>query len=94
MVLNGVAASPSTDSLRAWLTVAAAFLAGFVVFGILYSFGVFIEPMASEFDASRAATSAFFSVAGLAFYALGPLSATASGRDVSWVRGQSCWVAV
>jgi MFS family permease len=74
MVLNGAAASASTDSLRAWLIVAAAFLAGFVVFGIVYSFGVFVETMASEFQASRAAMSAFFSVAGLAFYGFGPVT--------------------
>ncbi len=68
------------DSPRAWLTVAAAFLAGFVVFGITYSLGVFVEPMAAELHASRAATSALFSITGLAFYALGSLTGHLSDR--------------
>ena len=68
------------NSRRAWLTVAAAFLAGFVVFGITYSFGVFVEPMAAELHASRAATSALFSITGLTFYALGSLTGHLSDR--------------
>ncbi|MCW5737389.1 MAG: MFS transporter [Enhydrobacter sp.] len=68
------------DSRRAWLTVVAAFLAGFVVFGITYSIGAFIEPMAAEFRASRAATSALFSITALTFYALGSLSGHLSDR--------------
>lgn len=63
-----------TDSPQAWLAVAAAFLGGFVVFGVIYSFGVFIEPIAAEFQASHAATSALFSVTGLTFYAFGSLT--------------------
>lgn len=68
------------DSRRAWLMVAAAFLAGFVVFGITYSFGVFVEPMVAEFHASRAATSALFSITGLIFYMLGSLAGHLSDR--------------
>ena len=73
-------ASTEVDSSRAWLTVAAAFLAGFVVFGITYSFGAFVEPMGTEFHASRAATSTFFSITGLTFYALGSLTGHLSDR--------------
>jgi MFS family permease len=73
-------ASTEIDSSRAWLTVAAAFLAGFVVFGITYSFGAFVEPMGTEFHASRAATSTFFSITGLTFYALGSLTGHLSDR--------------
>jgi MFS family permease len=72
--------APQADSRRAWLTVAAAFLAGFVVFGITYSIGPFVEPMAAEFHASRAATSALFSITALTFYALGSLSGHLSDR--------------
>jgi hypothetical protein len=46
------AMAAKTDSARAWLMVAAAFLASFVVFGVIYSFGVFLKPMAAEFDAN------------------------------------------
>ena len=73
-------ASTAVDSRRAWLTVAAAFLAGFVVFGITYSFGAFVDPMAAEFHASRTATSALFSITGLTFYALGSVSGHLSDR--------------
>jgi MFS family permease len=73
-------ASTGVDSRHAWLTVAAAFLAGFVVFGITYSFGVFVEPMTTEFHASRAVTSALFSITGLTFYALGSLTGHLSDR--------------
>jgi MFS family permease len=72
--------STEIESPRAWLTVAAAFLAGFVVFGITYSFGVFVEPMTAEFHASRAATSTLFSMTGLTFYALGSLTGHLSDR--------------
>jgi MFS family permease len=69
-----MSALTGVDSVRAWLTVAGAFLAGFVVFGITYSFGMFVEPMATEFHASRSATSALFSITGLTFYASGSLT--------------------
>jgi hypothetical protein len=41
-------------------------------FGITYSFGVFVGPMATESHASRTATSALFSITGLALCALRP----------------------
>jgi MFS family permease len=80
-----VAGEPSpetqgTNTLRAWLIVAAAFIGGFVVFGIVYSFGVFFEPMAAEFGANRTATSALFSITGAVFYVLGSLTGHLSDR--------------
>ncbi|MGH7988149.1 MAG: MFS transporter [Candidatus Binataceae bacterium] len=68
------------DSPRAWLMVAAAFVACFVVFGVTYSFGVFFKPMALEFHASRTAVSAFFSITGLIYYTLGSLTGRLSDR--------------
>ncbi len=56
------------DSRRAWRMVTAAFVVGFVVFGTIYSFGVFLEPIASDFQTSRVATSALFSITSLIFY--------------------------
>jgi hypothetical protein len=61
------------DGNQAWLIVAAAFLAGFVVFGIIYCFGVFLEPMVADLQAGRGAVSALFSITGIAFYMFGPL---------------------
>ena len=62
------------DSRRAWVMVLVAFTVGFVVFGTMYSFGAFFAPMAVEFRASRAATSAFFSITGLIFYLAGSVA--------------------
>src|SRR5688500_18169888 len=59
------------DSPRAWGMAAVAFAVGFVVFGTMYSFGAFLAPIAAEFGAGRAATSAFFSATGLVFYLAG-----------------------
>jgi MFS family permease len=57
------------DSRRAWVVVFAAFLGSFVSFGVTYSFGVFLKPMANEFHASHAVMSALFStICGLSFF--------------------------
>lgn len=74
------AADAAVDSRRAWLVAAAAFVVGFVVFGTLYSFGAVFEPMSAELGGSRAATSAFFSIAGLIFYMTGALTGRLSDR--------------
>jgi hypothetical protein len=52
--------SAKPDSVRAWLMVAVVFLASFAVFGIIYSFGAFLKPMADEFHASAAAAASGF----------------------------------
>ena len=62
------------DSGRAWVMVLVAFTVGFVSFGTMYSFGAFFAPMSAEFQASRAATSAFFSITGLIFYLVGSIA--------------------
>ncbi|WP_346623810.1 MFS transporter [Blastococcus montanus] len=72
--------SASVDSARAWVMVAAAFAAMFVSFGIAYSFGAFLEPMAAEFGSGRGATSAFFALTSLTYFGLGALSGVAVDR--------------
>jgi MFS family permease len=71
---------PSVETTRAWLMAWAAFVAGFVVFGVTYSFGLFLLPMAHDFAAGTAAVSALFSIASLAFYMLGPIAGRLSDR--------------
>jgi MFS family permease len=57
------------DSTRAWVVVFAGFVGLFVVFGVTYSFGVFLKPIALEFHASHAATSVLFStITALSFF--------------------------
>jgi MFS family permease len=62
------------DSARAWVVAGAAFVSGFVVFGVIYGFGVLIVPMTADLDAGTAGASALFSAAGLAFYMIGPIA--------------------
>ena len=50
------------DSPRAWLIVVAAFFASFVAFGVSYSFGIFLKPLATQFGVSHAVMSTLFSV--------------------------------
>lgn len=50
---------------------ALAFGACFVVFGVVYSFGAFFNPMAAEFGANRAHTSAVFSITACVYNLLG-----------------------
>lgn len=72
--------SAKPDSVRAWLMVAAVFIAGFVVFGVIYSFGVFLKPMADEFHASTAAASGFFSITAVIQYSLGAFTGRLTDR--------------
>jgi MFS family permease len=72
--------SLAKDSSQAWLIVTAAFLAGFVVFGIIYCFGVFLEPMVADLHAGRGAVSALFSITGITFYMFGPIAGRLSDR--------------
>jgi MFS family permease len=73
-ILHSPSEASLPDSRRAWVMVLVAFTVGFVVFGTMYSFGAFFAPMAGEFRASRAATSAFFSITGLIFYLAGSVA--------------------
>lgn len=68
------------DSGAGWLVVLSAFIAGFVVFGVMYSFGVFFTPMEAEFHASRTGISVFFAITGMLFYASGLITGRLSDR--------------
>ena len=70
----------SREPLLAWLSVAAAFIGAFVSFGVTYTFGVFLRPMALEFHVSHAVMSVLFSViAGLTFF-LAPFTGELADR--------------
>jgi MFS family permease len=62
------------DSPRAWLIVVAAFSASFVAFGVSYSFGIFLKPLATEFGVSHAVMSTLFSVLTVISLFLSPLT--------------------
>ncbi|HEX2885250.1 MFS transporter [Vineibacter terrae] len=73
-------ASAAVESRQAWLVVMAAFIGGFVVFGVMYSFGAFFTAMASEFDVGRTAAAAFFSATGCVFYGFGAVAGRLADR--------------
>ena len=68
------------DSARAWVMVAAAFAALFVVFGVAFSFGAFFGPISAEFETGRAAASVVFSLTSFLFFSLGAISGPAADR--------------
>jgi MFS family permease len=62
------------DSAEGWRNVVVGFVAMFVVFGVMYSFGAFFEPMATEFGAGSGATSVVFSLTAFCYFLLGSVS--------------------
>jgi MFS family permease len=66
--------SDRLDSAQGWRNVAVAFASTSVVFGVAYSFGAFFEPMAQEFGAGSAATSALFSITAFGYFTLGSVT--------------------
>jgi MFS family permease len=68
------------DSARAWLMAGVGFWAGFVVFGIVYSFGVLLDPLMAELGTSRSATSALYAISSSFFYFLGPITGSIGDR--------------
>jgi MFS family permease len=60
--------------LRAWLVVLGAFLGAFVCFGVTYTFGVFLKPIALEFHVGHATMSVLFSVIAALTFFLAPFT--------------------
>lgn len=72
---------PTTiDSPFAWRMAAVAFAVGFIVFGVVYSFGVFLDPIMADLKSSRTTTSALYAIASSAFYFLGPATGSVGDR--------------
>jgi MFS family permease len=68
------------DSLKGWVAVGFAFISMFICFGVVYSFGAFFDPMASEFKAGSSATSAVFSITTFMFLTGGVISGMVADR--------------
>jgi MFS family permease len=60
--------------------VGVAFAAGFVVFGVVYSFGVFLKPVMADLGASSSAASAWYAISSVGFYFLGPFTGSVGDR--------------
>lgn len=86
IVLDGAGAGPPMFGVRmkegrqAWVVVAAAFTSMFTVFGVVYSFGAFFEPMAREFGTGQGLTSALFAATAFCFFSLGAVSGAIADR--------------
>ncbi|HEY4930286.1 MAG TPA: MFS transporter [Terriglobales bacterium] len=74
------ASNSGIDSPRAWLIVLAAFFGAFVSFGVTYSFGVFLKPMAATFGASHASMTAIFSTLTVLSFFLAPITGDLADR--------------
>jgi len=72
--------SDELDSWKGWIAVACAFISTFITFGIAYSFGAFFNSMSSEFNASRSATSAVFSITTFLFFTGGIITGPLGDR--------------
>ena len=68
------------DSARAWIVVAATFLATFTVFGVVYSFGAFFTSMADDFGTGKGATAFMFSITTAWYFSLGLFSGRITDR--------------
>ena len=62
------------DTPRAWAVAVGASIANGVAFGVLYTFGAFVIPMAEEFDASLGPTSIGFGLSMFLFFGTGAIS--------------------
>ena len=63
-----------------WSVAVAAFAANFVTFGILFSFGVFLTPIADDFGTSTGPIAALFSTAVCTYYAGGAIGGRIGDR--------------
>jgi predicted MFS family arabinose efflux permease len=70
----------AVDSARAWIVVAATFLATFTVFGVVYSFGAFFTSMADDFGTGKGATAFMFSITTAWYFTLGLFSGRITDR--------------
>ena len=68
------------EGRQAWLVVGAAFTSMFTVFGAVYSFGAFFEPMAREFGTGQGLTSVLFAVTAFCYFGLGAVSGAVADR--------------
>ena len=72
--------STELDSPRAWRVAATAFVSCFTVYGVMYSFGAFLNPIAAEFGADRDAPSIIFSLTATVYSILGLFAGRISDR--------------
>ncbi|MCY3608818.1 MAG: MFS transporter [Acidimicrobiaceae bacterium] len=73
-------ASEPAETAAPWSVAAAAFAANFVTFGILFSFGVFLTPIADDLGTTTGPVAALFSTAVCTYYAGGAIGGRIGDR--------------
>ncbi|WP_419930515.1 MFS transporter [Candidatus Poriferisodalis sp.] len=73
-------ASEPAETATPWSVAAAAFAANFVTFGILFSFGVFLTPIAEDFGTTTGPVAALFSTAISTYYLGGAIGGRIGDR--------------
>jgi len=68
------------DSPRAWIVTIGGSIANGVAFGVLYTFGAFIQAMGDELDADLGPTALVFGITMFLFFGTGALSGRWSDR--------------
>jgi len=68
------------ETPRAWAVTWSAFAANFVTFGVLFSFGVYLTPIADEFGTTTGPVSGLFSAAVLVYYLAGAVGGRMGDR--------------
>ena len=72
--------SEPASTAAPWSVAAAAFAANFVTFGILFSFGVFLTPIADDLGTTTGPVAALFSTAVCTYYAGGAIGGRIGDR--------------
>ncbi len=63
-----------------WYVVASGFLLLFTGFGVVYTFGAFLDPLRHAFGATKSEVSGLFAVTGALYFTLGAVSGPLSDR--------------
>jgi len=71
---------PPVDGLKSWSVSLGSFLIGFTSMGLLYSQGIFVEPLLAEFGESLSATSLVVTMPTAMFYFSGLYSAPVAAK--------------
>lgn len=80
MFANSPAQAPAPRIFRGWIVVAAAFSVLFLAYGLQFSYGVFVTPMAAELGWSRADTSLPYSLYVFGYSVLSAVTGRATDR--------------
>lgn len=74
VALPSTISEESRISYYGWVVVGMALLANLVAFGLVYSFGIFLKPLASEYGWSRSVTAGAFGFYGILHTLLAPFA--------------------